>query len=500
MPRSKATQIKNEKQATFAIASALRSQARFPNIYQYKPHDKQRRFHESLLPKKQFVGGNRSGKTYAGAAEAIYYMQGAHPYKRLPWSAPTFGRIVTVDIIQGLNKIILPMLGNLTPKSWLVNGSWEDSYDKELRTLTFANGSYCEILTYEQDLEKFAGTSRHWTWFDEEPPKDIFTECSLRLLDTAGHWWVTMTPVEGMTWTYDDIYAQFGLDPYLLVIEVDMDDNPYLTEEGKALALSGLNQEELDARKHGRYVSVGGLVYPEFDPEKHVIEPISTPPGWMRFDSMDHGIRNPTAWLFSCVDREGRIIVLDEHYEAGRIVAHHARIVKEFDQLYGDPTYRVGDPSIRNTDPITGTSVQLEYVYNGVPIILGNNDISAGLTRVKTKLLGNAVTGPEVFITKNCVNLIWELRKYRWGKWAHKKMNYEKNAKERPVDKDDHACDALRYALASRPEVDNGTDMPDFSTLPLGATDSVDPMKPYTDKELIRVGQKYIDFHLGEEY
>jgi hypothetical protein len=79
-------------------------------------------------------------------------------------------------------------------------------------------------------------------------------------------------------------------------------------------------------------------------------------------------------------------------------------------------------------------------------------------------------------------------------------MNYEKNAKERPVDKDDHACDALRYALASRPEVDNGTDMPDFSTLPLGATDSVDPMKPYTDKELIRVGQKYIDFHLGEEY
>lgn len=499
MPRVKKSPIKNEQQATFAIASALRSQARFPSIYQYKPHDKQRCFHESLAPKKQFVGGNRSGKTTAGAAEAIYYMQGAHPYKRLPWSPPTFGRIVTVDIIQGLNKIILPMLSNLIPKSWLINGSWEDSYDKELRTITLANGSYCEILTYEQDLEKFAGTSRHWIWFDEEPPKDIYTECMLRLLDTAGHWWLTMTPVEGMTWTYDEIYAKFGLDPYLLVIEVDMDDNPYLTEEGKKLALSGLNQEELDARQHGRYVSVGGLVYPEFDPAKHVIEPISSPPGWLRFDSMDHGIRNPTAWLFNCVDADGRIIILDEHYEPGRIVAHHAKIVLEKDAEFGEPAYRVGDPSIRNTDPITGTSVQLEYIYNNCPIILGNNDMSAGITRVKTKFLGSEV-GPEVYITKNCVNLIWELRKYRWGKWAHKKMNYEKNAKERPVDKDDHACDALRYALASRPEVDNGTDMPDFSTLPLGASESVDPMKPFIDRELVRLGTPYRDYHLGEEF
>jgi phage terminase large subunit-like protein len=392
------------------------------------------------------------------------------------------------------------MLSRLIPKSYLVNGSWEDSYDKELRTLTFANGSTTEILTYEQDLEKFAGTSRHWIWYDEEPPKEIFTECSLRLLDTAGHWWLTMTPVEGMTWTYDEVYAQYGLDPYLLVIEVDMDDNPYLTEEGKQLALSGLSQEDLDARQHGRYISVGGLVYPEFDPERHVIDPISTPPGWMRFDSMDHGIRNPTAWLFSCVDHEGRVIVLDEHYEAGRIVAHHARIVKEKDAEFGEPAYRVGDPSIRNIDPITGTSIQLEYIYNGIPIILGNNDVSAGITRVKTRFMGNATLGPELYITKNCDRLIWELRKYRWGKWAHKKMNYDRNPKELPVKKDDHAVDSLRYGLASRPEVDDGTEVPDFSTIPLGATESIEPGKPYTDKELISFGKKYVDYNMGEEY
>jgi hypothetical protein len=181
-------------------------------------------------------------------------------------------------------------------------------------------------------------------------------------------------------------------------------------------------------------------------------------------------------------------------------VAHHAQIVKEKDAEFGEPTYRVGDPSIRNTDPITGTSVQLEYVYNGLPIILGNNDVSAGITRLKTRFLGNALIGPELYISSSCDRLIWELRKYRWGKWAHKKMQYDRNAKEEPVKKDDHACDALRYGVASRPEVDDGVAMPDFSTLPLGATDSVDPTKPYTDKELVKLSTPYRDYHLGEEY
>jgi len=79
-------------------------------------------------------------------------------------------------------------------------------------------------------------------------------------------------------------------------------------------------------------------------------------------------------------------------------------------------------------------------------------------------------------------------------------MNWERNAKEEPVKKDDHAVDALRYGLASRPENDDGTEVPDFSTLPLGATDSVDPFKPYTDRELVKLGQSYKDYHLGEEF
>lgn len=500
--RRSSSAIKSEKHAFQHIADALRDTVRAPNIYNYIPHEKQVLFHESIVPKRQFVGGNRSGKTFAGGAESVWYATGKHPYKTLPWATPTRGRIVTVDFKQGWEKIIKPLLQALIPKTLLIDGSWDKSFDKDLHTLTLDNGSMIEIMSYEQDLDKFAGTSRHWIWFDEEPPHEIFTECMLRLLDTEGHFWVTMTPVEGMTWTYDELYSKFGIDKYLFVVEVDMDDNPYLTEEGKELALSGLTQEDIDARKHGRYISIGGLVYPEFDTTIHVIDPMGTPPGWLRFDMMDHGIRNPTAWLFACVDSEGRIIVLDEHYESGRIVSHHAKVVLEKDGEFGVPAYRVGDPSIRNRDPISGTSVQLEYIYSGVPIILGNNDLSAGLLSVKAKLIGSLVEGkqrPQLYICRNCVNLIWEMKKYRWKKWQRKQMNYERNRPEETVKKDDHACDALRYGVASRPETDDGTAVPHTSILSLGG-EANDPDQPLYDRELAGIGKRYVDFNLGEDY
>jgi hypothetical protein len=313
---------------------------------------------------------------------------------------------------------------------------------------------------------------------------------------------MTMTPVDGMTWTYDDIFEKAGIDPDLLVLEVDMDDNPHLTQAGKDLVLTGLSTEDREARQHGRYISIGGLIYPEFNEDIHVINPISTPPGWLRFDCMDHGLRNPTAWLFCCVDREGRIIVLDEHYRSGWIVKQHVPIVLAKDALYGEPAYRVGDPSIGNRDPITGTSVQLEYVLNGIPIILGNNDVAGGINRVKTLLRGTSVGDrlvPQLYITNNCVNTIREHKKYRWRKWAHKQLNYEKNQPEEPVKKDDHTADALRYGVASRPEVDDGTTVPDASSLPLGM-EAIDPDKPFYDNELVSQGTKYQDFNLGEEY
>src|SRR3546814_19732760 len=82
-------------------------------------------------------------------------------------------------------------------------------------------------------LDKFAGVPRHWVHFDEEPPKPIYNECLARLVDYNGDHWITMTPVEGMTWIYDDLYEGQVNNPdgIVEVIEVNRSEERRVGKE-----------------------------------------------------------------------------------------------------------------------------------------------------------------------------------------------------------------------------------------------------------------------------
>lgn len=437
------------------IAQNLRTQATRPNIHAYKPHNKQVAFHSSDAKGRLYIGGNRSGKTTGGIAEDIFYATGKHPYRVTP-PPPTFGRIVSVDFNNGIEKIIRPELARWLPPSELLGGTWSEAYSKELRTLTLENGSTIEFMSYDQDLDKFAGTSRHWIHFDEEPPQDIFIENKTRLVDTGGSWWITMTPVEGMTWVYDDVYmpGKNG-DPTLKVIEVDMTENPYLHPGEVDEFVSGLNADDREARVRGKFVQIGGLVYKHFNPEIHVVDPFIPPADWEWFASLDHGFTNPTAWLWHAVSPDGRIVTFDEHYVSGEVIAHHAAAVHAKNENHGrPPNVYIGDPSIRNTDPITGTSIHLDYTEHGIPILLGNNDVQAGINKVASYLeaVGEGDV-PQLVITRNCQNLIYEMQRYRFKTFASRKLRNDNNNREVAHKKDDHACDSLRYFVMSRPDL-----------------------------------------------
>lgn len=442
------------------LATGLRTAATRPNIHGYKPHEKQVEFHSSPAQTRLFLGGNRSGKTVGGCCEDVWWLLGTHPYRHTP-RPPVYGRAIAVDFMDGVEKILKPEIARWLPPSALKNGSWTDSYDNYTRTLTLENGSFLEFLSYEQDVEKHAGTSRHFVHFDEEPPQPIYAENLLRLLDTQGHMWLTMTPLFGMNWVYDGLYLAAKTNPMIHVVEVDMAHNPHLNQGEISSFLSTLTDEEREARQHGRFVALGGLIYKNFS-QKHIIDPLIPDKTWLHFTSMDHGLNNPTAWLWIAVGPDGEVIVYDEHYEDQQLVGYHAKAVLERElrnQLV--PSYRIGDPSIVQRNPITGTSVQLEYMDYGIAVAPGTNDVAGGINRVARYLDG--VEGvPKLHITRNCVNLIDEMARYRWASWATKKMGYDRNKKEEPHKKNDHACDALRYAIASRPLYDDGLDIPDI--------------------------------------
>jgi phage terminase large subunit-like protein len=441
------------------LGEKLKTTAKRPNINSYQPHEKQKEFHESESMVTQYIGGNRSGKTTGGVCEDIWYAKGEHPFKRIP-EAPNAIRVCTVDFNVGLRQILLPELSRWCPPSLLRNGSWEDSFQKDPPELHLSNKSFIEFKSYEQDLVKFAGTSRDLIHHDEEPPEDIWNENMMRIIDCKGRMTMTMTPVEGMTWTYDKIYLKGkpddggSGDPNYLVIEADMLDNPHIGEVEAQMALSGLNKDERDAREHGRYVMIGGLIYPQFNQNIHVVDSYDVPSNWNIYASMDHGLSNPTAWLWHTVDPEGRIITFMEHYKNEMTIDEHATMYHKINTIMGRmPEYNVGDPSIKNRNAISMTSVQQEYIKNGVFIILGNNDVMAGINRVRTYMKAGRDGKPMWLVTRNCEKLIWEMSRYRKKKYSSSKVAAEHNAPEEPIDKDNHALDALRYFMMSRPDI-----------------------------------------------
>lgn len=509
--------IRSEKEFLRGFSTRLKQQIRRPSIYGYEPYEDpdtgrkpQLEFHTSNKKGRLFIGGNRSGKTVSGATEMVMFLIGQHRWLETP-EPPVQCRCVSVDFTNGVEQIVKPEIARWLPPSALKHGSWEASYSKEYHTLTLDNESTLEFMSYDQHVEKFAGTSRHAIWFDEEAPEDIFDECMMRLIDTGGKWWMTMTPVEGMTWTFDDIYepAVDGNHPDMDVIIVDSEMNPYVSSIEREILYAFLTADEKKARKSGLFIPRGGVIYPMFNPEIHVVPQTVPPRDWLWVASMDHGFTNPTSWHWSAVSKDGRILVFDEHYESEKVVSYHAQKVHEVNKMYERiPDYYVGDPTIRNIDPITGTSILIEYVDNGVPIVLGNNDQRAGINKVQQYLLGKEIEGkryPKLFFTENCVNLIREIKKLRWATWANKKDDKQKNKKEEQHKKEDHACDDIRYLVASRPDdldKDDGTFIPEF-VMPVGASEAIDPTKEFYDKELVGEGPpttQWYDPHLGSDY
>lgn len=451
----------NTLQIQDLFASALNKAAQNPGIDAYQPHASQEKFHRSTAKEKLYIGGNRSGKTLGSVCEAVFRSTGKHPF-RTDLPIPSRGRVVAVDIEDGIKKIVLPEFMRWTPPSFLKNGSFEDSYDKQSRTLTLTNGSFIEFMSYEQEVEKFAGTSRHWIYFDEEPPEDIFNECLMRLVDTDGDYWIAMTPLIEMSWTVDRIYEPWLKgDDSIFVLTVNTEENPHIKMEALDRITRGLSDSEKSARREGAFLTRTGLIYaPHFKMVSYkeggnlvpdIVPNLAAYTKHMGFFAcMDHGWANPSVFIFCAYNDEGTVIAFDEIYEQKMLVRELAQVYLERREALGiTTTYCVGDPSIQNKNAVTGTSVQSEYQEHGVGIGLGNNNVGAGIVRMQ-----NMIASRRLFISERCEHTLKELREYRWDKFASSKMNQRRNLKDTPLKKNDHCMDALRYGIMSRPALE----------------------------------------------
>lgn len=430
------------------LARGLTKAAKMPNVLSYKANSSvHRQFHESPKVGRILRGGNRSGKSTAGIVEDIWRATGRHPLQKTH-DLPIRGRIVTVDRETGIELIIKPLLSQWTPPSELVNGSWEDSWSNRSKVMTFRNGSTIDVKTHQQDTEAFAGVPLHFVHFDEECPSAIFNECRLRLIDYNGCWYMTMTPVAGQDWIFDRFIttANKNVDMF----EVDIDSNPHLNAEALVLLNEDLTDDEKEVRQKGTFVPKGGLVFKEFDFNRHIIQgggPI--PKSWAIYVSIDHGFNNPTAILWHAVSPKGKVVTFKEHYKSKMLIKDHATAIKKMNYVLGvHPLLYIGDPSMAQKTAETGTSPLQLYRDNGIPLIQAKRDVHGGINKMNEYFKYNMWN-----ITDECPHTIKEFRGYSFKIFTSPKIADRNNVREEPNKKNDHSPDSARYFFTFMPHL-----------------------------------------------
>ena len=242
-------------------------------------------------------------------------------------------------------------------------------------------------------------------------------------------------------------------------------------------ALEALPEELRRAHLEGDWDVHAGQYFREFSRQKHVVEPFDVPKWWKRFRSMDWGYNDPCCVLWHAVDGDGRIYTYRELYvRALRAdeVAQRMRALSEGEAI----SYTVASPDmwrkrgalLKAEGGFEGESIAELFAKAGVPLTPADNARVAGWQRVRSYLAPAADGMPLWQVFAACPALIRTLPQ----------LVYARHDREDAADGDDHAPEALRYALMSRPRRNDAPreaprraydplslprDAPDFTTL-----------------------------------
>ena len=204
-----------------------------------RPLPAQRAFLDSDSPYRAFVGGVGSGKTYAGALEAITQPVGS----RGMVVAPTY-----------------PMLKDATLHTFLeVARPFISDYNKSDKRILFDNGT--EILFRSADNpDRLRGPNLGWFWLDEAAMmnEEVWDIMLGRLRLSPGRAWVTTTP-RGKNWVYSTFVEQ-ERDDYG-VYRGSSRENSYLPDAFVESLESKYTQRFLQQEVEGRFLEFEGALW-----------------------------------------------------------------------------------------------------------------------------------------------------------------------------------------------------------------------------------------------
>jgi len=429
----------------------------------YKPMPKQSEFHNSPKKFRVYCGGMGAGKTLAGVAEC---WQLTFEY---PKNFGLVGRMTYPELRDTTWKELCDFQVVLDGEPMrIIDSPFVKKYDKTKMEITAANDSVIIGRSLEDSFDKLGkGLNLGWFYADEltEVPQKMWSGITrLRLrrkvscpqcgqvpegdsvvckncnILTIRHTAFGTTNPEGHDWVWQEFVMNPDENHFL--IQASSTDNPHLPKD----YIEELQKMPEDWQKrylYGSFDTFEGLVYKEFqDKEPWIVPEFAIPPKWQRYIALDHGYRNPTCILWGAVNPVGDVYVYDEFYASSRLVSELSQIIKTKNQNQNILLYLI-DPSCRNRDGKTGRSIIDEFADNGVYFSPANNAWQAGVNHVQ-EYLHLRGKNPKLKIFPKCVNLRTQLQTYRY---KDMRIGFNADSPEKPLKKDDHAVDALRYLI-----------------------------------------------------
>jgi hypothetical protein len=408
-----------------------------PKLLTYRPLPAPKGFHRDPSIFRWMFGGNRSGKSEANIGyDLCAFALGVHPFRVTPKNAviwavadewPLVGKLLWKEKI----KSYLPASAIAGEPIWL-----KSSLEIPLQ-INLVNGNTIEFKAGNQGRTAFEGRAIDAVYQDEQIKRDsegVFTEIQARLEKPGSFFAGSMTPIEPQPWLSDRIEEARPHDGvyYANLNENRISRGGHVADERVDMMIAEWPEEVQETRIKGYFASFIGAVYKTFNRRHHVCEPFDIPKQWPKYRVIDWGFNNPFACLWMTRDPDRVWYVYREHYKAQQSLAYHADRIKK---LSVGERYRVTWADHDAQD-------RYEFARLGIKSRPAKKDIRLGIEAVQTALKVQANGRPRLRIFDTCRTTIKEMGGYKWAEGTD-----TKDARDEPLQLNDHTCDCVRYGI-----------------------------------------------------
>jgi hypothetical protein len=395
--------------------------------------------------------GNRFGKSEMGVAEDVAWARGERPWYPATDPARFAGipkkavRILLVVENWEKSEDVFTDLSH--GKFWrYISPDMFVDYDKEhggcidtIRIKSIWGGvSLIKIQTissFKQSPQTVESSQWDAIHIDEPCPRELWVGASRGLMDTNGKAWFTCTPLihpwinrffipSGMV---VDSKSEPFADDNKFVITGTSYDNKYNTREGIDSIADTWKKEERESRLFGIPSDAGGVVYGEFDPNRHIYRADDLPKGWTAID------KPPAHYMIRAA--------IDTHERTPQAVLHEATIfdgrntfiyyyAEQFDSRYVHPTAQTFneitsgrllqqtliDPRAYIESPEDDSTLADVFLSYGIVTERATKDPKRAIQAVKAKLLERTEQGnPTVYFSEDLTETLFEFDNYLWN-------------------------------------------------------------------------------------